>query len=306
MYHSTTHGPARVLPSPQCHAEMCTLRDDASLVARRRHYHARCEHRHSTGPKTGMRFHHHQLEKIRKHQSAHAAEASRDRGGAPHLDPSMMAELNSHGIELHNPEAWPPEATRHLDTLVRGPVGRPSSAWGEFPRALAAALPGFTVSPQQCLLHWRLVINNGGAVTGVRTWSDVEDARLNSLVNMFGTKWSAVAQLLPGREPKQCRERFLNVVDPSKTRKAWTPEEDELLLRVHDRVRNQFARTAKYFSDRSYNEVRPSRVQCVAAPPLSSIARIIQIVYAWGRMCSQPGCAHGQVLLGPQLQRGAP
>ena len=46
--------------------------DKSSGISSRRHYHATCDHRHKKGgPKGGMIFHHHQLEKIQKHQRAH-------------------------------------------------------------------------------------------------------------------------------------------------------------------------------------------------------------------------------------------
>lgn len=47
------------------------FQDKSTGVSSRRHYHATCEHRHKGGPKGGMIFHHHQLEKIQKHQRAH-------------------------------------------------------------------------------------------------------------------------------------------------------------------------------------------------------------------------------------------
>lgn len=50
---------------------VCGSQDKSSGVSSRRHYHATCEHRHKGGPKGGMIFHHHQLEKIQKHQRAH-------------------------------------------------------------------------------------------------------------------------------------------------------------------------------------------------------------------------------------------
>lgn len=47
------------------------IQDKSTGVSSRRHYHATCNHRHKGGPKGGMIFHHHQLEKIQKHQRAH-------------------------------------------------------------------------------------------------------------------------------------------------------------------------------------------------------------------------------------------
>jgi hypothetical protein len=246
----------RVDRGEHCRAEMCTLRNNESLVARRRHYHARCEHRHSSGLKSGMRFHHHQMEKIRKHQSAHVAEENRNNGCLLQLSASVYATIHEAGLESHEPGVWTGDATRKLSALVGDHPGRSSLPWNEIPLALSTAYPGFNVSPQQCLLHWRIVVNENKTVTGVRTWSDIEDDRLSILVGLFGPKWSLITQMLPGREPKQCRERYLNVVESSKSRKAWTSAEDTLLIHVHNRNCNRFAQTAKFFPCRSYKEVR--------------------------------------------------
>jgi hypothetical protein len=50
-------------------------------------------------------------------------------------------------------------------------------------------------------------------------------------VLQFGTQnWVVVANHLPGRLGRQCRERWHNVLDPSIVRRAWTREEDDFLL----------------------------------------------------------------------------
>ena len=43
--------------------------------------------------------------------------------------------------------------------------------------------------------------------------------------------WSSVAAMVPGRVPKQCRERWHNHVDPSVSHEPWSEEENALLLR---------------------------------------------------------------------------
>jgi hypothetical protein len=40
------------------------------------------------------------------------------------------------------------------------------------------------------------------------------------------TKWSAIADKIPGRIGKQCRERWSNHLDPNLMKNDWTPEED--------------------------------------------------------------------------------
>lgn len=43
-------------------------------------------------------------------------------------------------------------------------------------------------------------------------------------------KWSLVADLLPGRLGKQCRERWFNHLDPAVKKTGWTSDEDEVIF----------------------------------------------------------------------------
>jgi hypothetical protein len=45
-------------------------------------------------------------------------------------------------------------------------------------------------------------------------------------------RWAAIASNLPGRNGKQCRERWHNQLDPSIKRESWTDEEDRILMEV--------------------------------------------------------------------------
>lgn len=42
-------------------------------------------------------------------------------------------------------------------------------------------------------------------------------------------KWAAIAPAVPHRSDQQCRERWLNVLDPSLRLCAWEPAEDAAL-----------------------------------------------------------------------------
>ena len=62
------------------------------------------------------------------------------------------------------------------------------------------------------------------------TWSDTEDAMLQTVVNEWGPKkWSSIASRVSGRSGKQCRERWHNHLNPTINKGAWTPEEDALI-----------------------------------------------------------------------------
>jgi hypothetical protein len=67
----------------------------------------------------------------------------------------------------------------------------------------------------------------------VKTHRLQEDKRIIELVSEMGPKkWSVIAQELPGRIGKQCRERWHNHLNPDIRRDDWTAEEDRKLLEV--------------------------------------------------------------------------
>ena len=59
-------------------------------------------------------------------------------------------------------------------------------------------------------------------------WTAEEDEILTKQVAMHGTKnWAKVSEALPNRINKQCRERWVNKLCPSLSKKKeWTDEED--------------------------------------------------------------------------------
>ncbi len=51
------------------------------------------------------------------------------------------------------------------------------------------------------------------------------------LVGRIGAKkWSQIAQQLPGRIGKQCRERWHNHLNPAINKDPWSEEEDRYVL----------------------------------------------------------------------------
>jgi hypothetical protein len=79
-----------------------------------------------------------------------------------------------------------------------------------------------------------------------------EDVRLRSLVREYGANdWAGVAQRMPQRNERQCKDRWFHYLSPSVQPHPWTPEEDLLLL---DRVRAcgpKWVRIGVYFPTRT-------------------------------------------------------
>ena len=84
---------------------------------------------------------------------------------------------------------------------------------------VAAAMPGRT--GQQCLHRWQKSINP--KIRRAR-WTPEEDKLLMDAVKLYGHAWSRVQHHVPNRTDVQCRERWMNILNPELQRTSWTPE----------------------------------------------------------------------------------
>jgi len=109
---------------------------------------------------------------------------------------------------------------------------------------------------EQCKQHWECVLKFQ-LTKGRGTWTDEEDEKLSLLVRQLGSKsWKEVAKQLPGRIGKQCRERWINFLDPSLKKTSWTVREKEQLLRLHQEYGGKWSKIAKCIPGRSDNSCK--------------------------------------------------
>ena len=84
-----------------------------------------------------------------------------------------------------------------------------------------------------------------------------EDKKLLQLVqNSTDVDWSYIASQLPNRNPRQCRERWQNYLNPDLKAQIWTEEEDRLILERYNEMGPHWNAIGRTFVGRSGNAVR--------------------------------------------------
>lgn len=84
-----------------------------------------------------------------------------------------------------------------------------------------------------------------------------EDELLREAALMYGERsWSLIAECVPGKTPKQCRDRWANYLQPSLKFEPWSQEEDELLLSLVSKNGTRWSQLTSHFPNRSTNSVK--------------------------------------------------
>ena len=84
-----------------------------------------------------------------------------------------------------------------------------------------------------------------------------EDLQLVKLIiSQKEPDWAWIASQMPNRNPRQCRERWANYLNPNLHKGEWTQEEDNIILEKKNVHGQKWSIIASYLNGRSGNDVR--------------------------------------------------
>jgi hypothetical protein len=93
---------------------------------------------------------------------------------------------------------------------------------------------------------------------GPKAWTKEEDALLVNIVKAMKIpmKWSVVAQSLVERTGKQCRERYVNHLNPRLKVTDWNALEDAMVFHLYSSLGSHWAKMSKIIPGRTDNGIK--------------------------------------------------
>ena len=90
-----------------------------------------------------------------------------------------------------------------------------------------------------------------------RKFTPDEDNLLKRIVMIYGPhRWKFIAEMIPNRTARQCRDRYINYLQPSIRHGQWTEEEDQLLTKKVKEHGTKWSFIKKFFVGRSTSALK--------------------------------------------------
>lgn len=90
-----------------------------------------------------------------------------------------------------------------------------------------------------------------------RKFTPEEDKKIKLLVEKLGTdSWEIIAEYMPDRSARQCRDRYRNYLLDYLCQDPWTCEEDQLIMSKFSKIGAHWVQIAKVLGRRSGNDVK--------------------------------------------------
>lgn len=103
---------------------------------------------------------------------------------------------------------------------------------------------------KECVQRWKKVLAPG---LKKGKWSELEDRSLIALIQKHGQNWTLLSECMKSRSSKQCRERWMNHLNPDLKKTKWSAEEDAKLLKLAALYPRKWAEMARGIPGRTEN-----------------------------------------------------
>ena len=103
-----------------------------------------------------------------------------------------------------------------------------------------------------------------------------EDEKLKSLVKKYGeNKWDEISNEMPGRNLRQCKDRWMYYLSPNVNTAPWSNEEEQKLIQLVKEIGPYWVKIAALFDRRTDTQIKNKwnvlkrRIDLYAPPPTS-------------------------------------
>lgn len=145
---------------------------------------------------------------------------------------------------------------------------------GEDWNKIAARLPNKTA--KQCMQKFK----NSQRSAKKGNWTSEEDEVLLSWVRENGaTKWTECSKLIRGRCGKQCRERWVNILNPSVKKGNWSDEEQGLIFQNLHRYFTSWSAMSKVLPGRTENSIKNYFYSSIRRLKSNPITHLLKDIY---------------------------
>lgn len=132
-----------------------------------------------------------------------------------------------------------------------------------------------TKTAKQCMQKYKNLVK----VERKGNWTEHEDLLLLQWVEVHGpNKWTECARRIPGRCGKQCRERWMNTLDPRVKRGNWNEKEQMLIFCQMKKNWSSWATISKFLSGRTENAIKNYFYSSVRRLKATSLFRFLKEV----------------------------
>lgn len=84
-----------------------------------------------------------------------------------------------------------------------------------------------------------------------------EDNQLRKLVAKYGeNKWEEIAAQIPGRNTRQCHDRWVYYLNPNVKKDPWTEEEENLLYKCYHEIGPHWVKISRFFEGRTDTQIK--------------------------------------------------